>query len=65
MFPDADKKGIEHARAICHACSVRVSCLKDAIRTSDTQWGIRAGLTPNERRAVAKELARRQQAVTA
>jgi len=60
MFPDNSEHGIEAAKRICRRCPVRTECLRDAIRTDDNWYGIRAGLRPNERRAVAKELERRQ-----
>ncbi|MGW4222947.1 WhiB family transcriptional regulator [Streptomyces bauhiniae] len=59
MFPDSDKKDIEAARQICARCPVSRECLRDAINTGDNQWGIRAGLTPEERRLVKKEINRR------
>jgi hypothetical protein len=61
MFPDNNEIGIEQARRVCAPCPVRQQCLVDAIRTGDDQYGIRGGLKPCERRAVAKELARREQ----
>lgn len=62
MHPENNVHEIEHAKSICRPCPVRVACLRDAIRTGDNQWGIRAGLRPNERRAVALELERRKTA---
>lgn len=62
MFPDSDKERIKEARIICAGCPVRRSCLRDAINSGDNQWGVRAGLTPEERRAVKKELNRRRKA---
>ncbi|WP_432182080.1 WhiB family transcriptional regulator [Streptomyces sp. NBC_00063] len=60
MFPDGNKEGIAAAKEVCGPCPVRRQCLRDAIETRDTQWGIRAGLTPQERNAVVKEVARRR-----
>ena len=65
MHPDNDEREIENARQVCAPCPVRNSCLADAIRTGDDQHGIRAGLKPNERRAVAAELQRRADAAKA
>jgi WhiB family redox-sensing transcriptional regulator len=62
MFPDNNTHGIELARRVCTGCPVGRECLVDAIRTGDDQYGIRAGLKPGERRAVAAELRRRQAA---
>jgi Transcription factor WhiB len=62
MFPDSDKRLIAEARAICAGCPVSRLCLRDAISSGDNQWGIRGGLTPEERRAVQKELNRRHKA---
>jgi hypothetical protein len=59
MFPDSDKVRIAKARAICATCPVTRTCLRDAITSGDNQWGIRAGLTPEERRSVKKEINRR------
>lgn len=61
MFPDNNEARIEHARRICAPCPVRLDCLRDAIRVGDDQHGIRGGLKASERRAVARELRRRQQ----
>lgn len=62
MFPDSDKERLKAARIICAACPVSRFCLRDAINSGDNQWGIRGGLTPEERRAVKKELDRRDKA---
>ncbi|NEB92403.1 WhiB family transcriptional regulator [Streptomyces bauhiniae] len=59
MFPDQDKTRIEWARQICAGCPVTQACLRDAIRTKDNQWGVRADLTPEERQSVKKEINRR------
>lgn len=59
MFPDNNTAGIAIAKSICRTCPVWRACLRDAIHTGDNQHGIRGGLRPDERRAVAKELARR------
>ena len=43
---------------ICGRCPVRQECLNDAIETGETMHGIRGGLTPVERIALAKTLIR-------
>lgn len=62
MFPDSDKAHIAYARSICAGCPVSKACLRDAMNSGDNQWGIRAGLTPEERRSVKKEINRRLKA---
>lgn len=54
MFPDNDTHGIAAAKRICRPCPVWRECLLDALTTGDTQHGIRGGLTPAERRTIAK-----------
>jgi hypothetical protein len=60
MHPDNDEQQIENAKRICAGCTVTFACFWDAVRTGDNQHGIRAGLRANERRAVIKELRRRE-----
>lgn len=60
MFPDNHEPGITHAKRICAPCPVRLACLVDALRNRETQHGIRGGLEPSERRAVAKRLTTEQ-----
>lgn len=62
MFPDNSEIGIAHAKTICRPCPVQVDCVLDAIRTGDNEHGIRGGLKPCERRAMADELVRRRRA---
>ncbi|MFI8351248.1 WhiB family transcriptional regulator [Streptomyces sp. NPDC085596] len=62
MFPDSDKTRTEWARQICARCPVSRECLRDAMNTGDNQWGVRGGLTPEERRSVKKEINRRLKA---
>ncbi|MER5715772.1 WhiB family transcriptional regulator [Streptomyces sp. NPDC002132] len=62
MHPDNDEHEIANAKAICGRCPVQQDCFWDAVRTGDDQYGIRAGLRANERRAVMRELRRREQA---
>lgn len=57
MFPDNSEAGIAHAKQICRPCPVQVDCVLDALRTDDNQYGIRGGLKPSERRAMAKAMA--------
>ncbi|MEU3851775.1 WhiB family transcriptional regulator [Streptomyces sp. NPDC029554] len=67
MFPDNNEHGIAHAKAICASCPVAMACLQHALRTGDNEHGIRGGLKPAERRAVAKivrDRHRSEQAVT-
>jgi WhiB family redox-sensing transcriptional regulator len=54
--PDHEHPGARQAReaaakAICAGCPVRTACLHDAVRTGEMIWGIRGGLTVDERRA--------------
>ncbi|MFJ9128890.1 WhiB family transcriptional regulator [Streptomyces sp. NPDC102340] len=51
MFPDS-KALIAAAKDICHHCPVLNDCLNDALRNDEVQYGIRGGLTPEERRAI-------------
>jgi hypothetical protein len=60
MHPETDEKEIAAAKKVCAGCTVKVDCFFDAVRTGDMQHGVRAGLRPHERRAVAKELRKRQ-----
>lgn len=56
MYPDNNETGIANAKKNCGACTVRLDCLRDAIRSGDDQYGIRGGLKPDERRRVAAHL---------
>lgn len=56
MHPDKAASGIVKAKSICARCPVWVSCLVDAIRVGDNEWGIRGGLKPGERQKVAANL---------
>lgn len=64
MF-ESSEAGIANARHVCARCPVKRACLVDAIRTDDNDHGVRAGLLPRERKAVAKEVARREAAKAA
>jgi len=57
MFPDNNETGIANAKRICGPCPVRRNCLADALRTGDNEHGIRGGLKPCERRALARQAA--------
>ncbi len=66
MFPDSNAADIEDARQICAPCPVRAECLADAMategdRTARNRYGIRAGLTGRQRRALYDALRRKQQ----
>lgn len=65
MFPGHDETGIREAKNVCRRCPVRMACLMDALRLGDTEYGIRGGLRPNERRAVAKLVGDRRSDVRA
>lgn len=43
----------EQARTICAGCPVRTACLTSAY-LEDDDWGVRAGLTPRQRRAALR-----------
>jgi WhiB family redox-sensing transcriptional regulator len=43
------------AKAVCARCDVRLECLLDAFATSE-RFGIRGGLTPRERRTLARRM---------
>lgn len=53
-FPDRGRAGYDAARAICDTCPVKALCLKDAMSTenTNTRFGMRGGLTPEERATV-------------
>ena len=65
MHPENSETEIETAKQICKTCPVTRDCFLDAVATGDMEHGIRAGLKPAERRAVAKELERRRTLVRA
>jgi WhiB family transcriptional regulator, redox-sensing transcriptional regulator len=50
------------ARKICDGCLVRAECLQDVLKdeTSDRRFGVRAGLTPQERNKLVKGRRQRQ-----
>jgi WhiB family transcriptional regulator, redox-sensing transcriptional regulator len=45
------------ARRVCAACPVQAACLTDALNSRDVSYGIRAGLTPRQRRALLRHTA--------
>jgi WhiB family redox-sensing transcriptional regulator len=50
-----------HARSICRACPVRDACLDDALTVESPgqlRFGMRGGLTPDERERYARRRAR-------
>lgn len=53
FYPD---KGVGHriAKRTCAACPVRRECLQDALETDETRHGLRGGLTPRQRQALAR-----------
>lgn len=57
MFPGDLKDDIAAAKAVCRPCPVWRDCLAHALRTDDNEHGIRGGLKPCERRALAREMA--------
>ena len=57
MFPDSNAAGIAKAKTVCRRCSVWRECLNDALDTGDNEHGIRGGLKPEERRALARKIA--------
>jgi WhiB family redox-sensing transcriptional regulator len=56
MHPDNNEAGIAYAKKICGRCPVRAECLRDAFQTGDNDYGIRAGLRPRQRAAIAARL---------
>lgn len=65
MFPDSNAADIAHAQQICAPCPVREQCLADAMATEGAatarnRYGVRAGLTGGQRRALYDELRRKQ-----
>lgn len=49
-----DQKRFDAAKAICNGCPIREVCLTKAIEEEDG-WGIRGGLTPDERDALMQD----------
>jgi hypothetical protein len=54
LFFSTEAFDVAVARAICSRCRVRAECLDEALRLEIGPWrfGVRAGLTPGERRAL-------------
>lgn len=59
MFGSPNRRDYSEAKALCHACPVRMACLEDALAVEsttalgqDAMYGIRGGLTPTERRTL-------------
>jgi WhiB family transcriptional regulator, redox-sensing transcriptional regulator len=59
FFPISDgaEQLVAAAKAVCHACSVRASCLAFAVETR--QDGIWGGTTSDERQTMRKQAPRR------
>lgn len=55
MYPDNKEAHIAAAKRVCGGCPVLLECLEDALRTDELDYGIRGGLRPHERRALAKK----------
>lgn len=55
MFPGDNERDKAAAKNICRPCPVWEECLRHALATGDNQHGIRGGLTPRERRTLAKQ----------
>jgi hypothetical protein len=65
MFPDNNVSELDRARRICAPCPVRTECLADALAmeggaTAKGRFGIRAGLTGGQRRALYDQLRKRK-----
>jgi WhiB family redox-sensing transcriptional regulator len=58
FFPD---KGTSNktAKGICEGCEVKLQCLEDALKKKE-QFGVRGGLSVQERRILAKSLSIQQ-----
>lgn len=54
FYSDAEES-IEYAKRHCEDCPVRLECLRHAFEM-DEQWGIWAGYTARERRAIKKKM---------
>lgn len=56
FFRETEYRAVHEARGICRACLVRSECLRDAMtNAADIDNGIRAGLTPPQRRQLHEE----------
>lgn len=67
MFPENVVSELDRARRICGPCPVRDECLEDAMAaegnaTAKGRYGIRAGLTGGQRRALYEALRKKQAA---
>lgn len=52
-YPEVAGTSSKDAKRICGRCPVRKVCLDDAITTGDT-WGVRGGLSANQRRKLLR-----------
>ena len=62
LFFPSTKAGVDQARRICKVCPVRQECLQFAVEHDP--WGIWAGTTRGQRRAIAREQADPQATVS-
>lgn len=53
---EMDYRGIARAKEVCSKCPIQTECLQFAYDTDD-QWGVFGGLTPRERRQLARKRA--------
>jgi WhiB family redox-sensing transcriptional regulator len=65
MFPENVVSELDRARRICAPCPVREECLAEALAmeggaTAKGRYGIRAGLTGGQRRALYEALRKKQ-----
>lgn len=63
FFPNKGDEGgqLFLARTVCKHCDVREACLEYAMQTGDT-FGVYGGMTPNQRRRLARERRRQERA---
>lgn len=58
FFPSGSNPNYERARKICATCPLKAPCLQYALET-DQKWGMWGGLSPEERTALRRRMARR------
>lgn len=54
LFFSTAAESIAAAKDVCASCPVATKCLDDVLANPD-EWGIRAGLTPTERRRLGQD----------
>lgn len=54
FFPPRNGNVSAEARMTCDRCPVRQACLIDALETGELDFGVRGGLTPQERRQLVR-----------